>query len=112
MPQFIEIHKISRINIFHYYFSNGLCCESALDPAYPGFEGPNARRRLNKTDARFVDVIHTNARFGLNNAVGLETPLGHADFYPNGGSYQPGCFGFSLQQSQQNFITIAWCEPF
>lgn len=100
MPQFIEIHKISRIYIFHYYFSNGLCCESALDPAYPGFEGPNARRRLNKTDARFVDVIHTNARFGLNNAVGLETPLGHADFYPNGGSYQPGCFGFSLQQSQ------------
>lgn len=74
--------------------------DSAFDPAYPGFDGPNARRRLNKTDARFVDVIHTNARYGLNNAVGLEIPLGHADFYPNGGSIQPGCYGFSLQQSQ------------
>lgn len=101
VPQFIDIHKSFRID-FQYFLPS--CCDSALDPAYPGFEGPNARRRLNKTDARFVDVIHTNARFGLNNAVGLETPLGHADFYPNGGSFQPGCFGFSLQQSQQYLI--------
>lgn len=53
----------------------------ALDPAYPGFDGPNSRRRLEKSDAQFVDVIHSNARGVRLNAVGLETPLGHADFY-------------------------------
>lgn len=73
-----------------------------LDPAYPGFgEGPTSRRRLTKTDARFVDVIHSNARYGLNNAIGLETPLGHADFYPNGGSL-PASFHFQLT----NVLTI------
>ena len=70
--------------------SNGLfwsCCfffsppTLALDPAYPGFDGPNSRRRLEKSDALFVDVIHSNARGVRLNAVGLETPLGHADFY-------------------------------
>ena len=73
----------------------------AFDPAYPGFDGPNARRRLAKSDAKFVDVIHTNARTGLSNAVGIETPLGHADFYPNGGSRMPGCIGFSFQTSKK-----------
>lgn len=77
--------------------------DSAFDPAYPGFDGPNARRRLSKSDAKFVDVIHTNARVGLSNAVGIETPLGHADFYPNGGSRMPGCIGFSFQTSK-NYI--------
>ena len=78
-----------------------LCFYLAFDPAYPGFDGPNARRRLAKSDAKFVDVIHTNARTGLSNAVGIETPLGHADFYPNGGSRMPGCIGFSFQTSKE-----------
>ena len=65
--------------------------QPAFDPPFPSFEGPTARRRLNKNDALFVDVIHTNARSNRNKAVGFEIPLGHADFYPNGGSVQPGC---------------------
>jgi hypothetical protein len=83
-----------------------LFCYSAFDPAYPGFDGPNARRRLTKSDAKFVDVIHTNARTGLSNAVGIETPLGHADFYPNGGSRMPGCIGFSFQTSEDIFPSV------
>lgn len=39
------------------------------------------------TDAAFVDVIHTDG--GI---FGFPNPLGHADFYPNGGKPpQPGC---------------------
>lgn len=35
---------------------------------------------------RYVEVIHTNgAEFGFY------YPFGGADFYPNGGAYQPSC---------------------
>lgn len=59
-----------------------------LDPALPGFELPLiAPQHLNRNDAKFVDIIHTNIGY-----AGYETPLGHADFYPNGGGpLQPGC---------------------
>lgn len=64
---------------------------SGLDPALPGFEitaGPELR--LDPTDAEFVDVIHT-----CGGVLGFYEPLGHVDFYPNGGvPSQPGCNGF------------------
>lgn len=62
---------------------------SALDPAGPGFERPPLFRLLTSSDADFVDVIHTNGLpvFG----AGLTLSIGHADFYPNGGEWQPGC---------------------
>lgn len=44
-------------------------------------------KRLARTDAKYVEVIHTGARRFL----GSYKPLGHADFYPNGGRIQPGC---------------------
>ncbi|EDV98483.1 GH22648 [Drosophila grimshawi] len=60
---------------------------TALDPALPLFEGNSSNRRLGPTDARFVDVIHTDG--GI---LGNPTAMGHADFYPNGGRpLQPGC---------------------
>lgn len=37
-------------------------------------------------DAKYVQVIHTNGGH-----LGYLGPLGHADFYPNGGMKQPGC---------------------
>ncbi|KAL6090671.1 hypothetical protein STEG23_023455, partial [Scotinomys teguina] len=58
----------------------------SLDPAGPKFSGKPASSRLDYTDAQFVDVIHTDS-----NGLGILEPLGHIDFYPNGGRNQPGC---------------------
>lgn len=61
-----------------------------LDPARPGFEnsaGPDSS--LDKSDAEFVDVIHSSA-----GTLGYMQPMGHVDFYPNNGkAHQPGCKG-------------------
>lgn len=57
-----------------------------LDPASPLFSLEEKERRLDKGDARYVEIIHSNA--GL---LGMAQPLGHASFYPNGGRKQPGC---------------------
>ncbi|KAK9506847.1 hypothetical protein O3M35_008709 [Rhynocoris fuscipes] len=60
---------------------------TGLDPAYPLYSVHDSRGRIDKGDAKFVDVIHTDG-----GELGFATPLGHADFYPNGGKpHQPGC---------------------
>uniref|UniRef100_A0A8D0R0C5 Lipase domain-containing protein n=1 Tax=Sus scrofa TaxID=9823 RepID=A0A8D0R0C5_PIG len=59
---------------------------TGLDPAGPQFSGKPSNGRLDYTDANFVDVIHTDT-----NGLGIKEPLGHIDFYPNGGKKQPGC---------------------
>ncbi|KAJ8721489.1 hypothetical protein PYW07_002264 [Mythimna separata] len=59
---------------------------SGLDPARPLFVTPNTHRKLDKGDAKFVDVLHTNAL-----ERGKLEPSGHVDFYANGGFTQPGC---------------------
>jgi hypothetical protein len=46
---------------------------------------------LEKTDADFVDIVHSNMGSLLIGHVGCEQNLGHVDFYPNGGAVQPGC---------------------
>lgn len=75
---------------------------TGLDPARLGFQlylDPNGKRRLNKSDADFVDVIHTD--IGL---VGYVAPIGHADFYPNRGSPpQPGCEDLSKMMGILNY---------
>ena len=47
--------------------------------------------RLDAGDAQFVDVIHTNADHILYGGLGAYHPMGHVDFYPNGGKGQNGC---------------------
>ncbi|KAJ7383384.1 hypothetical protein OS493_028466 [Desmophyllum pertusum] len=59
---------------------------TGLDPAGPLFSTTDPAVRLDPSDARFVDIIHTDAdRFGLYQTSG------HIDFYPNGGLDQVGC---------------------
>lgn len=64
---------------------------TGLDPANPLHRYVSDDLRLDKSDAQFVDVIHTNCGgpFGQG-FLGLEFPLAHADFYPNSGKSQPG----------------------
>ncbi|XP_076123279.1 lipase member H [Alosa pseudoharengus] len=59
---------------------------TALDPAGPEFTGKPPDSRLDPTDAQFVDAVHTDM-----DALGFRKPLGHIDYYPNGGGDQPGC---------------------
>lgn len=59
-----------------------------LDPAYPLFVQENTAARLSVRDADYVQVIHTNG-----NKLGMQYPIGDADFYPNWGLIQPGCEG-------------------
>uniref|UniRef100_A0A2H1VX22 SFRICE_025738 n=1 Tax=Spodoptera frugiperda TaxID=7108 RepID=A0A2H1VX22_SPOFR len=46
-------------------------------------------QRLRSTDATYVEVIHTDTFGALSNGIG--DPIGHVNFYPNGGKNQPGC---------------------
>ncbi|KAH6940549.1 hypothetical protein HPB50_000570 [Hyalomma asiaticum] len=69
---------------------------AGLDPAEPYFQKMPAEVRLDPTDAEFVDVVHTDgASFVLDilkgEGLGMYDPVGHVDFYPNGGIKMPGC---------------------
>lgn len=68
---------------------------TALDPAGPYFTNTLPEVRLDPTDASFVDVIHTDIPTNPwdINRLGYADPLGHLDFYPNGGHQQAGCQG-------------------
>jgi hypothetical protein len=65
----------------------------AMDSAAPLFEG-HSGSYLTSDDATFVDAIHTSAGDSLlTGEVGFVQPIGHVDFYPNGGAHQPHCAG-------------------
>nr|XP_057912666.1 inactive pancreatic lipase-related protein 1-like [Doryrhamphus excisus]XP_057912667.1 inactive pancreatic lipase-related protein 1-like [Doryrhamphus excisus] len=71
---------------------SGLARITGLDPAEPYFSDTIAAVRLDTTDATFVDVIHTDGLpFNSKLGLGMVQPLGHVDFYPNGGELMPGC---------------------
>uniref|UniRef100_A0A668AZE3 Triacylglycerol lipase n=1 Tax=Myripristis murdjan TaxID=586833 RepID=A0A668AZE3_9TELE len=70
----------------------GLARITGLDPTEPYFQGSDATVRLDVTDATFVDVIHTDGLpFDSKLGLGMSEPIGHIDFYPNGGELMPGC---------------------
>lgn len=66
--------------------TNKLKILTGLDPAKPIFNFFNNDGRLDSSDAEFVDVIHTDVL-----ERGMLAVSGHVDFYPNGGTNQPGC---------------------
>ncbi|XP_055384997.1 uncharacterized protein LOC129614431 [Condylostylus longicornis] len=69
----------------------GLNRITGLDPAGPLFESQHPKVRLDSTDAAFVDVIHSNGENLILGGLGSWQPMGHVDFYPNGGRVQTGC---------------------
>lgn len=80
---------------------------TGLDPAGPSFiDGPNVkaypelfRNRLGKDAGQFVDIIHSQGSLrpqvldipGLDGKFGDLNPMGHADYYPDGGETQANC---------------------
>lgn len=75
-----------------------------LDPAGWLFTKPQllaSRYRLDRSDAKFVQCIHTNTNYiGL----GTDVPCGHQDYYPNEGlSPQPGC----QRPAEQSGMTLS-----
>ncbi|KAF8786061.1 Inactive pancreatic lipase-related protein 1 like protein [Argiope bruennichi] len=69
----------------------GLGRITGLDPAGPYFQDADREVRLDRTDALFVDVIHTDGAENVLGGLGISDPIGHIDFYPNGGRRQLGC---------------------
>lgn len=69
-----------------------LCCVG-LDPASPLFRQVlgSSLPALSADDAQYVDVVHTDAARNFVNGFGLFKPIGHVDYFPNGGLNQPGC---------------------
>jgi hypothetical protein len=67
---------------------------TGLDAASPLFRTNHLKekhKKLDREDARLVDVIHTDASPTVTDGFGLWEPIGHVDFFPNGGQEQPGC---------------------
>lgn len=58
---------------------------TGLDAAGPCFRNLGPEGRLDQSDADFVDTINTNI-----DGFGMAAPVGHVNFYVNGGEYQPG----------------------
>lgn len=107
---------------------------TGLDPTIFVYAGTNNSRDLDPTDAHFVDILHSSA--GI---LGQWHNGGHADFYINGGTSQPGCGSSTIFQtlacdhtkvtpyfiesitSKQGFwagpctnlftYLLGWCEP-
>ncbi|CAN7993866.1 unnamed protein product [Ixodes hexagonus] len=100
-----DIHAIGHslgagvVGFFAKYFKNStgelIGRISALDAAGPLFS--DTCIYVCSGDAMFIDAIHTS---GGNKTIlkefGIFNPIGHVDFYVNGGRNQPGCSPFDL----------------
>lgn len=73
------------------HFQQKLGRITGMDPASPLFTGTFHEVRLDRSDAKFVDVIHTDANPYTGEGLGMVPRIGHVDFYPNGGYDNPGC---------------------
>lgn len=73
------------------FYSKNLGRITGLDTAGPYFENTDPIVRLDPTDAKFVDAIHTDGEATIKLGLGLYQMVGDVGFYPNGGMQQPGC---------------------
>ncbi|CAL8098255.1 unnamed protein product [Orchesella dallaii] len=75
---------------------------TGIDPAGPLFDRfgklPNDTSKvLDKSDGKFVDIIHCNMGYLYSSGLGrygTTVQCGHADFYPDGGETQLACSSF------------------
>lgn len=94
---------------FKNYTNTTLGRISGLDPAGWLYENSNAT--LTKSDATYVDVIHTNAGSITQFRIGLNESVGHVDFYPNGGTVQTGC-PKAPKFIPYNYIDVITCSHY
>lgn len=81
---------------------------TGLDAAGPLYRTDFNEVRLDPTDAVLVDVIHSSGGTLLVQCKeGLFRPLGHVDFYPNGGRTQGRCQPQALFPVVPEFILCA-----
>ncbi|XP_046682440.1 LOW QUALITY PROTEIN: uncharacterized protein LOC124368929 [Homalodisca vitripennis] len=83
---------------------------TGLDPAGPLFESQDPRARLDSSDAHFVDVIHSNGENLILGGLGSSQPMGHVDFYPNGGRMQKGCSHLFVGAVTDIFLSVSEVE--
>ncbi|GBN30261.1 Hepatic triacylglycerol lipase [Araneus ventricosus] len=97
--------------------SNNLARITGLDPAGPLYELDSREHQLYYTDAEFVDVIHSSDEL-TGKGLGKFEPMGHMDFYPNGGQVQPACerakeadaFGDIITKQTSKLFDTALCK--
>lgn len=101
---------------------------TGMDPAEPLFGDTDPLVRLDPSDAKFVDIIHSDAlpfssgglffnildfrrtvKMNMHplTGLGMRDPIGHVDFYPNGGFNNPGCdapMDDYIKQDRQSFF--------
>lgn len=82
-----------------------------LDPALPGFFWALPGISISKESGKHVQIIHTNGGF-----LGYLEAYGHSDFFPNGGSKQPGCgilfINFCSHDRVYRFFAESITRPF
>ncbi len=93
---FLESQVIRKFSLHNHYEVNEsrniFLFNTGLDPAYPGFSVSNTGERLDTSDARFVDIVHTNSATLPEGGLSFPVSIGHVDFWPNGGISQPVWF--------------------
>lgn len=81
---------------FKQYSGLNLTRITGLDPANPCFNEGEALSGLQRGDAEFIDVIHTNP-----GVLGKSSSVGDVDFYAEGlAPIQPGCVKFGCSHSR------------
>jgi len=85
---------------------------TGLDPAWPDFSLGEVDKRLDSTDANFVDIIHTKSGHLYEGGLSFLPPIGHVDFYPNGGRQQIGCnmHPISADGGISKYLIAKWME--
>ena len=79
------------------YFANSygtrISRVTGLDPAMPYFRNwpYGMENKIDRNDAEFVDIIHSNSGDINHGCLSFPEALGDVDFYPNGGEHQPMC---------------------